>query len=514
MFSLSSQDVFVPTQSQEAPQQSEKKTESQSQRLDSAPFSLPLQLSVNTESNSPAQQTPQHQEEDSQATQIEDLEEPPGADTSDSVTSHSDQRSKSNGVPPESQTATSSKASTSSETAKHRSECAKDEQSKTNPSQKSDLHKTTSLNVQNVNVKDTKEASSADVVSCSQPKFDSSDLTVNSCVQETLSDTTPCSLPSQSMISQTSAVDVVKSSVDSRAKSQSVESSSQKCGAVGNSQRVKDMMDERDQGEAEEEEEEEVMEEEEEEEEENTVGGRASGMALLLSQSQLLSPEPMEEDSEDRGEDSVIVVTDSERDSQILQKDVTPQSKANSSQPIRDKVTASTNGHESQAQVKKVHVDSDRLSQTEKTGPEPEGLKDKSLSDSSGGKLDIGGVTVISTTQLEAVDPLDPVHEIMRGVMWVGLPPTIMFTIAYSDDYFTIYKVIVWSLNVKNSIFDLSKSTTKLKEVDLCSQLFLEIHSVVFLKSGRPTKQQTNKQNDIGDNKTQVRVLFTVVFSS
>ncbi|KAM8762418.1 TP53-binding protein 1 isoform 4-T7 [Acanthopagrus schlegelii] len=372
-----SHDVFVPTQSQEAPQQSEKKTESQSQRLDSAPLSLPLQLSVNTESNSPAQQTPQHQEEDSQATQIEDLEEPPGADTSDSVTSHSDQRSKSNGVPPESQTATSSKASTSSETAKHRSECAKDEQSKTNPSQKSDLHKTTSLNVQNVNVKDTKEASSADVVSCSQPKFDSSDLTVNSCVQETLSDTTPCSLPSQSMISQTSAVDVVKSSVDSRAKSQSVESSSQKCGAVGNSQRVKDMMDERDQGE---EEEEEVMEEEEE----NTVRGRASGMALVLSQSQLLSPEPMEEDSEDRGEDSVIVVTDSERDSQILQKDVTPQSKTNSSQPIRDKVTASTNGHESQAQVKKVHVDSDRLSQTEKTGPEPEGLKDKSLSDSSG----------------------------------------------------------------------------------------------------------------------------------
>uniref|UniRef100_A0A671WE79 TP53-binding protein 1 n=1 Tax=Sparus aurata TaxID=8175 RepID=A0A671WE79_SPAAU len=334
----------------------QKKTETQSQRLDSAPFTLPLQLSVNTESSSPAQQASQHQEEDSQATQIEDLEEPPGADTSDSVTSRGDQRSKSNGVPSESQTATSSKPSTSSETPKHRSECAKDEQSKTDLSQKSDAHKKTSLNVQNVNVKDRKEASSADVVSCSQPKFDSSDVTVNSCVQETPSDTTPCSLPSQSTISQTSAVDVVKSSVDSRAKSQS--------------------------GEAEREEEE-VMEEEEEEEE-STVGGRASGMALVLSQSQLLSPEPMEEDSEDRGEDSVIVVTDSERDSQILQKDVTPQSKTNSSQPIRDKVSASTNGHESQAQVKKAHVDSDRLSQTEKAGPEPEGLKDKSLSDSSG----------------------------------------------------------------------------------------------------------------------------------
>ena len=390
--------MFVPTQSQEAPQQSEKKPETQSQRLDSAPFTLPLQLSVNTESCSPAQQTSQHQEEDSQATQIEDLEEPPGADTSDSVTSHSDQRSKSNGVPSESQTATSSKPSTSSETPKHRSECAKDEQSKTDLSQTSDAHKKTSLNVQNVNVKDRKEASSADVVSCSQPKFDSSDLTVNSCVQETSSDTTPCSLPSQSMISQTSAVDVVKSSVGSRAKSQSVESSSQRCGAVGNSQRVKDMIDERQQGEAEEEEE--VMEEEEEE---STGGGRASGMALVLSQSQLLSPEPMEEDSEDRGEDSIIVVTDSERDSQILQKDATPQSKTNSSQPIRDKVSASTNGHESQAQVKKVHVDSDRLSQTEKAGPEPEGLKDKSLSDSSGGKLDIRSMSVTSMTQLEAV---------------------------------------------------------------------------------------------------------------
>ncbi len=394
VFFLFSQDVFVPTQSQEAPQQSDKKTaslprETQSQCLESAPFTLPLELSVNTES--PAQQTLEHAEEDSQATQIEELGEPPGVDTSDSVVSRCDQRNESNGVPSGSQTATGSKASTSAESPKHRSECAKNEQSKSSLSPKSDVHKktATALNVQNVNVKDSesnsKEVSSAVVVSCSQPKFDSSDLTVNSCVQETPSDTTPCSLPSQSTISQTSVVGVVKGSVDLRrgetAKSPSLESLSQKCGTVGNSQTLKDMVNEQ-------EEEEEVMEEE------STVGGGASGMALALSQSQLLSPEPMEEDSEDRGEDSedrgedsVIVVTDSERDSQILHKDVTPQSKTNSSQPIRGKVSVSTNGHESQAQVKKVHVASDRISQIERTGPEPEGLKDKSLSDSSGGRL-------------------------------------------------------------------------------------------------------------------------------
>lgn len=362
--------MFVPTQSQEAAQQSDTKTLSQpietdSRRLDSAPFTLPLQLSLNTESSSTAQQTSQHPEEDSQATQIEDLpEEPPGVDTSDSAMSLCGQKNQSNGVPSESQSATSSK-----ESPEHRSECAEDKQS-----QKSDVHAKTSLNVENVNVKDSEEATSADVVSCSHPKLDSSALTVNSCVEETPSDTTPSSLPSQSMICQTSAVDESRSSVSrggETARSRSAESSSQKCGTVGDSQTVKDTI-ECEEGEAEEE----VMEEE------STVGGGASGLALVLSQSQLLSPEPMEEDDEGRGEDSVVVITDSERDSQILQKDVTPQAKTNSSQPIRGTESVSTNGHASQVQAKKVHVASERA------GPEPEGLKDKSLSDSSGGKLD------------------------------------------------------------------------------------------------------------------------------
>ncbi|XP_034755368.1 TP53-binding protein 1 isoform X2 [Etheostoma cragini] len=379
-----SHDVFVPTQSQEAPQQSDKKMtslprETQSQQLESAAFTLPLQLSMNTQSSSPAQK--ELIEEDSQATQIEELEEPPAVDTSDSVVSH--QRSESNGVSSESQTATSSKASAFAKSPKHRSECATKEPS--NLSQQSDVHKKTSWNVQDVNVKDrksdNKEACSADAVSCSQPKFDPSDLTVNSCVQETPPDTTPCSLSSQSMISITSVVDVVKGSVDLRkeggtAKSPSVKSFSQKCGTGGNSQTVKDVMDEPVQGEVEEEV---VMEEGE-----SAFGGGASGMALALSQSQLLSPEPVERESGDRGEDSVIVVTDSEGDSQVLQKDVSSQSKTNSSQPIGGNVSISTNGHESQAQAKKVHPAPDRFSQTERVGPEPEGLKDKSLSDSSG----------------------------------------------------------------------------------------------------------------------------------
>lgn len=341
------QDVFVPTQSQEASVQPEKKSpppppETQSQRPESAPSTLPLQLSANTESVS-APLTSQHAEEDSQATQIEELEEPPGVH---------------NGAPAASQTATGSKDSASTESSQHRSERAEETASS--------LSQTTSLNVQNVNVEDRRrggeEASSAAVVSCSQPKLDSSDLTVNSCVQETPSNATPCSSASQSMICQTSAVDVVTSRVSrggDAAASRPVDSSSQKCD-------VKDAMEESEQGEADEEEEE-VMEEE------SAVGGGASGMALLLSQSQLLSPEPMEEESGDGGEDSVVVVADSERDA-------TPQEKTNGSQPIRGPDSATTNGHESPVQAKEVDVAS------EGAGPEPEGLKDRSLSDSSGGK--------------------------------------------------------------------------------------------------------------------------------
>nr|XP_043885465.1 TP53-binding protein 1 isoform X1 [Solea senegalensis]XP_043885466.1 TP53-binding protein 1 isoform X1 [Solea senegalensis] len=381
-----SHDVFAPTQSQDTSKPLDKMSASmhhdtQSQHLESAPFTLPLQLSINTENSGAAPETSEQIEEDSQATQIEEFEKPLGVDTSDSVASCCHQRSESNSVAVQSHTDTNVKSSTSAESLKHQSECSKSEVS--NLLHRSDVHKAavTSLNVQNVNVKegksDCKEVSSADMVSCSQPNLNSSDLTVNSCVQETPSDITPCSLPSQSMISETSVVDVVRSSLNVRGGeiSHPVEPSSpQQCPTVGDSQTDNNMMEEHEQGE--EEEEEALMEEE------SAGGGGASAMGLALSQSQVLSPEPMEDDGEEQGLDSVIVVTDSEGDSQILKKDVTPQSKTKSSQPIGGNVSASSNGHE--AQAKEVNVSPDRFPHTEMKGPEPEGLKDKSLSDSSG----------------------------------------------------------------------------------------------------------------------------------
>ncbi|XP_068434172.1 TP53-binding protein 1 isoform X3 [Clinocottus analis] len=357
-----SHDVFVLTPSEEAPQRSDKKTgETQSQRPESASFLLPLQLTC----SSPAQQTSEQkqeeeEEEDSQATQIEELGEPPGASNS----AASRQRSESNDVPPESQTLTTSKGF-ASESPKPHGESAENDTSEAEG--KSNVPKKTSLNVENVNVKAGEEASAAKkAASCSQPKFDSSDLTVNSCAQETPhADATP-------EVSQTSAVDAAKGSVSSRkergsAESPFLKSPPQKRGAAGNSQMVKKVM--------------------EEQEQQQEATEEPSEMALVLSHSKLLSPEPieMEEEkekkeeeeekkSESRGDDSVIVVPDSERDSPA-QKDVT----SSSFQPI-----VSTDGHELRAQAKKVHAASDRLSQPERAGPETEGLKNKSLSDSSG----------------------------------------------------------------------------------------------------------------------------------
>lgn len=315
---------------------------------------------MNTESCSCHQLTA---EEDSQATQIEELEEPLAVDTSDSVISCHDQREESKAVPSESQAAAGSKVLSSAESPKRHVECAETEA--TDLAQKSAV----SLNVQNVNVNDvkadSKDAGCADMVSCSQPKFDSADLTGKSCVQETPSDATPCSLLSQSMISQTSAVDADVSG--GTVKSPFVESLSPQPEVGCNSQTDKNSMHER----GEEEDQEVAMEVE------NAEG--TSGMGLVLSQSQLLSPEPMDEEIEDKAEDSILCVTDSE-------KEVASQSKTHSSQPITGQVSVSTNGHESQTQEKEAHSAPDRLSQTERVGCEPEALREKSLSDSSGGE--------------------------------------------------------------------------------------------------------------------------------
>ncbi|XP_068172246.1 TP53-binding protein 1 isoform X4 [Antennarius striatus] len=312
-----SHDVFVPTQSQGAPPPLEKKTPPPPPEC----FVSPLQLSLNTDPSPPAP-TSQRLEDDSQATQIEELDEaPPGVDTSDSVTPRGD---KPNGVPSEPRSAAGFRAS------KPDGEC-----------------RTTSQNVQNMNVKG--EAGAADAVSRSQPKGGSPESTGNSCVQET-----PSSLPSQSVIEAKGSADPPGGEAAE---------SSQTCGA-DDDQSVAGKLEDEEEG---------VMEEEG-----SAVDGGGSGLALVLSQSELLTPEPMEEE-EDGGDGVVIVVvSDSERDSQ---KDVTL---PKSLQPIRDEQTVSTNGHHLPAQTKTVHLVSDRLSQTEKAGPEPEGLKEKSLSDSSG----------------------------------------------------------------------------------------------------------------------------------
>ncbi|KAM4631383.1 TP53-binding protein 1 [Polymixia lowei] len=393
-----SHDVFVPTQSQEvgnsvardthrkvATPSSSLHQEKPSPSVESAPFTLALQLTVNTESSSPAPQISEQVEEDSQATQIEGPEEQqPCVDTSDSATSRCSQRSESNGVPSE-KDAANPRFSTIPDSPKHSRECARIEES--DPLQKSDTLKRTAtiLNVQNVNVSDgrngTKVGSSADTVSCSQPKLDSIDLTTNSCVKETPSNSTPCSLASQpqsvSVFSQALSVDVVKGvegATDLRkgspAKSPSLQSLSEECATAANSQKDQGMLDDG-------EEEEEVMQEEEG----NTVGPEASDLGLALSQSQVLSPEPMEEGGEGKDVENGSVIVLQERSSQVPEKGPPLQSR---SVAVGSKVSGSTNGHGSQSQSKDTQVAPDRVPQTGREGPESEGLKDKSLCDSSG----------------------------------------------------------------------------------------------------------------------------------
>ncbi|KAG7271756.1 hypothetical protein CRUP_032659, partial [Coryphaenoides rupestris] len=120
------------------------------------------------------------------------------------------------------------------------------------------------------------------------------------------------------------------------------------------------------------------------EEEEVTVGPEGSGMGLALSQSQVLSPEPMEEEREEgegegRQDEDVSngLLKLSERSSQVSQ-----QAKTAHSQPACGKV--STNGHQLHSQSTDSQVTPDRLSLKGRAGPEADGPKEKSFSDSSG----------------------------------------------------------------------------------------------------------------------------------
>uniref|UniRef100_A0A4W5M022 Uncharacterized protein n=1 Tax=Hucho hucho TaxID=62062 RepID=A0A4W5M022_9TELE len=477
-----SHDVFVPTQSQEAgsssiaPQEthSRKVTSSQPTALDSsspkmaaapaqskAPTitnrehsvtdSFQLELSVNTQSCSLAQQASMQAggkdvEEDSQATQIEEgLDGPLRIDTSDSVISRNSQKRESNRVPSDPKTpAILPKVPQVPDLLKTSGESTRREEC--NTSQKSDTHKQTTLNVRNVNIGDgginvTKTDSSqkqdAKASSPSQQKLETIDLlTPSSCVQETpsSSNSAPCSLASlsqsqsQSVFSQMSHVGSVKvlspspgvcvdsrrdgggggrrevgeaggggvgsptSSQKNRDPSKSIQSLSQERGGTAtNSPKEKNKADE---------EEEEGMEEGGEKQQDSTLGPEGSGLILSLSQSQVLSPEPMEEEEEEKrekfpvshsrsegggGEEescgSIIVLEESERSSQLLEKEVTSPSKMGTSQPV-----ASRRGSVS-SQLKDTQLVPIGLSQAEKEGSrEAEGLRDKSLSDSSGGE--------------------------------------------------------------------------------------------------------------------------------
>ncbi|XP_016522988.1 TP53-binding protein 1 isoform X2 [Poecilia formosa] len=265
----------VPSQpglshSQEARKSPPLPSETQSSLRESAPFSPALQLSVNADSGDPV--LVEEDSQDSQDTQIDELEEPPGVDTSDAA------------APEESH-----------------------QPDRTEPDLPHESDRQQQEAETNVN-----ESSNAN----------HSDLAANSCVQET-----PCS---------TTAASHASSSGETAEQNHSTD---------------KNKMDDC------EEEEEDVMKEE------NTGG--ASAMALVLSESQLMSPEPMEEEIQD----SVVLATDGEKD-----RNLQPESSVSEGDGAKGVATA--NGHRQQTQEERAE---DALG-----GREMEGVKDKSLSDSSG----------------------------------------------------------------------------------------------------------------------------------
>lgn len=313
-------------------------------RKESSPaFTPPLQLSVNMDGDDDSvQKLSEEITEDTQVTQIEELDEQPGADTTDCVFSRHDQTTERTGARTE---------------------------SPSDPSSKPCTQPTPFLDSSNVIVKGcdpgVEESSLPIDASCSQSKIESSDVNVNSCILETPSDVTPCGLESQSVISQMSVLDVAKSDLNAL---QIVDSpsqlESQSCGSI-NSQRSKVQSNEpADIEEA-------VSEEEEEEEEvameeESTLGeGAPSSIALVLSQSELVSSG--DKDGAD-GDERIVTVSESSGDSQAPPKSPSQLLKGTSSGSSPGNVSSSTNGHEPMLQ-------------------EPEGHRNKSFSDSSGGMV-------------------------------------------------------------------------------------------------------------------------------
>lgn len=312
--------MFVQIQSQGADQTSAP-LPSQQRRPS---LSSPLQRSVNTDARDPRNarpESPERLEEDSQATQIEEFREPPAVDSSDPT-------NQSSAVPSASQTASGSKASRSAESPQQERECSRTQLS----NQNSDAHKKAESPLKEPNVKDVQSS--------------------NSCVPETPSDIAALGLSSRPGAPRTSGGAASSEGLRGGPAKRQPEGHEQDAASAGPT--LKDGRDKCEQGD---------VEEEEGMEEESTGG--ASGVALVLSQSQLLSPEPMdEEDSQDTNQGS--------------EKDVTPQTEASHAQPVRGKPPVSANGLGCQTEEKEVTPGG--LSHVDNVD------KDKSLSESSGGK--------------------------------------------------------------------------------------------------------------------------------
>jgi len=331
-------------------------------------FTLALQLTVNTESVGDREA-----EDDSQATQIE---EPLCVDESDSMCCS---QSKERGAASSQCKAASPVVPNGSQ--KQSPDLAATEASR--PSLKSEGPATAAVG--NVNAAEGSHGTKAGNGSCLRPTVSSGDLAAHPL------NATPCTVPSQSVFPQ-----AAKSVTDGSLPGSGNASEPRAAITIntpslsmeqGGTQSQKDRETLCGGGGDEEERREELMEEEE-----VTVGPVGSGMGLALSQSQLLSPEPMEEEGQEEereegeGEDkqdedvSDGLLKLSERSSQVSQ-----QAKTAHSQPACSKV--STNGHQLHSQsTDSVQVTPDRLSLKGRAGPEADGPKDKSFSDSSGGK--------------------------------------------------------------------------------------------------------------------------------
>ncbi|XP_057692920.1 TP53-binding protein 1 isoform X2 [Corythoichthys intestinalis] len=335
-----SHDVFVPTLSQETPQPSNNKSQSLSLKSahqeSPAAFSLPLQLSVNIDNTNSAQELSEEILEESQDTQIEELEEQqPRVDTTDKVFPRPDQRSECNGIQTKSQSANSPK-----------------------PCSPSPFSNVPNLNAK-VCVSDNKVASPRNVF-CSQSKQEPSDMNPNISPCETPSDVTPCSLGSQSVISHMSVLEPAKGNMNAKesVKSQSRPLSQNFESIHSNTTKV-EIRKAAEVEEAASEKEDVAMDQE------SNVEGGVKSINLVLSQSELMSSGDKEKMISADGEKNVVRVAESNGDLKAPPKTMSQLSKDPSSCSNTGNVSTSTDGHKTMVQ-------------------EAEGHKDKSLSDSSG----------------------------------------------------------------------------------------------------------------------------------